>query len=173
MIIMRHEPFSAVEDPDFRAYQRVLNKKALIYTRRSFKDLLRLRTLRKRAKLLEFFVIQASGQDMLHTPSAIAKLPRYAAVTSDSWTSAKKETYTSLSLHVVGSSVHELFSFPFDIEKVDGHTYGVNIVRNPSSVTNYTNSIYEQFYCRTYCTVNKTRYTVDSGEKEKGKTIVS
>jgi hypothetical protein len=46
-------------------------------------------------------------------------------------------------------------------------------VRNPSSVTNYTNSIYEQFYCRTYCTVNKTRYTVDSGEKEKGKTIVS
>ena len=46
------------------------------------------------------------------------------------------------------------------------------IVRNPSSVTNYTNSIYEQFYCRTYCTVNKTRYTVDSGEKEKGKTIV-
>ncbi len=46
-------------------------------------------------------------------------------------------------------------------------------VRNLSSVTNYTNSIYEQFYCRTYCTVNKTRYTVDSGEKEKGKTIVS
>jgi len=56
MIIMRHEPFSAVEDPDFRAYQRVLNKKALIYTKRSFKDLLRLRTLGKRAKLLEFFV---------------------------------------------------------------------------------------------------------------------
>ncbi len=25
---------------------------------------------------------------------------------------------------------------------------------------------------RTYCTVDKTRYTVDSGEKEKGKTIV-
>jgi hypothetical protein len=25
---------------------------------------------------------------------------------------------------------------------------------------------------RTYCTVNKTLYTVDSGEKEKGKTIV-
>ena len=127
MIIMRHEPFSAVEDPDFRAYQRALNKKALIYTNRSFKDLLRLRTLSKREKLLEFFVIQASGQDMLQTPSSTAKLPRYAAVTSDSWTSAKKETHTSLSLHVVGPSVHELFSFPFDIEKVDGHTYGVNI----------------------------------------------
>ena len=56
MIIMRHEPFSAVEDPDFRAYQRALNKKALIYTNRSFKDLLRLRTLSKREKLLEFFV---------------------------------------------------------------------------------------------------------------------
>ncbi len=41
-------------------------------------------------------------------------------------------------------------------------------VRNPSSVTNYTNSIYEQFYGRTYCTVsNKTRYTVvTSGERE-------
>ena len=97
MIIMRHEPFSAVEDPDFRAYQRALNKKALIYTNRSFKDLLRLRTLSKRENLLEFFVIQASGQDMLQTPSSTAKLPRYAAVTSDSWTSAKKETYTSLS----------------------------------------------------------------------------
>ena len=94
MIIMRHEPFLAVEDPDFRAYQRVLNKKAFIYTKRSFKDLLRLRTLGKRAKLLEFFVIQASGQDMLHTPSATAKLLRYAAVTSDSWTSAKKETFS-------------------------------------------------------------------------------
>jgi hypothetical protein len=46
--------------------------------------------------------------------------------------------------------------------------HGIN-VRNPSSVTNYTNSIYEQFYDRTYCTVsNKTRYTVVSGEKEKG-----
>ena len=110
MIIMRHEPFSAVEDPDFRAYQRALNKKALIYTNRSFKDLLRLRTLSKREKLLEFFVIQASGQDMLQTPSAISKIPRFAAVTSDSWTSAKKETYTSLSLHVVAPTVHELFS---------------------------------------------------------------
>ncbi len=64
---------------------------------------------------------------MLHTPSAKAMLPRHAAVTSDSWTSAKKETYTSLSLHVVGPSVHEVLSFPFDIEKVEGRTYGVNI----------------------------------------------
>ncbi len=46
-------------------------------------------------------------------------------------------------------------------------------VRNPILVTipiqsrNSSND-------RTYCTVNnKTRYTVDSGKKEKGKTIVS
>jgi hypothetical protein len=38
------------------------------------------------------------------------------------------------------------------------------IVRNPSSVTNYTNSIYKLLYFN-----NKTRYTVVSGEKEKGK----
>ncbi len=134
MVIMRHEPFSVVEDPDFRAYQRSLNKKALLYTNRSVKDLLRTRTLSKREVLLNFFTTQTSGQGKITPASTFVKLPCFSAVTSDSWTSAKKETYTSLSLHAIPTTFDNLFSFPFDIEQVEGHTYGVNVADKIASM---------------------------------------
>ena len=47
----------------------------------------------------------------------------------------------------------------------------VGPVRNPILVTIPIQSM-NSSNDRTYCTVNKTRYTVESGEKEKGKTKV-
>jgi hypothetical protein len=125
-IIMQHEPFSIVESPAFREYQRALNRKALIYTTRSFKDLVRTRTLFKREQLLGLF--RDHAQDKSKKPaSALTTAPlSFSAVTSDGWTSALKESYTSLSHHVISESF-DLYSYPFDIEKIDGHTYGVNV----------------------------------------------
>ena len=49
------------------------------------------------------------------------KFPK-AAVTHDSWTSLKNETFSSLTCHVITDDF-VLLSCPFDIRKITGHTY--------------------------------------------------
>jgi hypothetical protein len=131
-MIVNHEPFSIVENPAFRNYQRTLNKKALLFTNRSFKDIVRVRSLSKREQLLKHFKVQALHK--IKKPLSVSPAERvspakpafFSAVTSDGWTSALKESYTSLSHHVISESF-DLLSYPFDIEKIEGHTYGVNV----------------------------------------------
>ena len=46
---------------------------------------------------------------------------RFASATTDGWTSVLNETYDSLTLHSIDQNFI-LKSYPFDIEKIDGHT---------------------------------------------------
>ena len=108
LIVSKHVPIDIVEDNDFRDFSRSLNSKAPILSARGMKDHLRLAMLKKRAGLINFTKQRCLG--------------RKAAVTHDSWTSKRKQTYSSLSWHFLDEDF-TLFSCPFDIKKIDGHTY--------------------------------------------------
>ena len=56
------------------------------------------------------------------------------AITHDGWTSKKIETYASLSVHVIDEEFN-LFSCPFDVKKLTGHTYASCITDIVSEMT--------------------------------------
>ena len=107
LIANKHMTFDVVESEDFRDYSRSLNSHAPIYTVRSVKDSMRLAMLKKRLGLERFMK---------------ERHIRKAAVTHDSWTSKGDQTYSSLSWHFI-SEEFDLYSCPFDIKKICGHTY--------------------------------------------------
>ena len=128
-MVNTHQPFSVVDNDDFRAYQLSLNPKAVTYNSKSIREVLRTSLLLKREKLMDEFAKISAEKGVMKifdikdslTSSSFLR----AAVTSDSWTSILNETYASCSLHSI-SPTFDLYSFPFDIDKIEGHTYSIH-----------------------------------------------
>ena len=104
----KHLTFDFVEDKDFRDYSRGLNSKAKFYNVRSIQEAARKQVLKKQLGLTSFM---KGKQGTVR-----------AADTHDSWTSKGGHTYASLSYHFLAEDF-TLFSCPFDIKRISGHTY--------------------------------------------------
>jgi hypothetical protein len=116
LVVNKHLTLSLVDSDEFRDLLYSLNSRFRAPSSVSLKEQMLGLMIRKSQGLVKFM-----------------KEYKYAAITHDSWTSKAKQTYSSLSFHFI-SNEFTLYSCPFDIMKLVGHTYAPAIANNINSM---------------------------------------